>query len=258
MRAVTSSTVEFYDGLAPAYHLVYGDRWDEAVERQGAALERIIRAVRPAAVDLLDCSCGIGTQAIGLARRGFRVTGTDISGEEIARARAEASRLGARLELAVADFRDLSGVTGSFDVVLSCDNALPHLLHDADLSRALARMRSKLRPGGLLLVSVRDYDRALTERPPTAPPLIVDGPPRRVVVRLHDWDGPDSPLYTVRFLILTERGGTWSVEHHAGRYRAIRRDALTDLVLAAGFTEPEWRNGPDAGFHQPILTATAA
>jgi glycine/sarcosine N-methyltransferase len=195
MRAVTSSTVEFYDGLAPVYHLVYGDRWDEAVERQGAALQRIIRAERPAAADVLDCSCGIGTQAIGLARRGLA---------------------------------------------------------------ALAAMRAKLRRGGLLLVSVRDYDRALAERPATAPPLIVDGPPRRVVVRLHDWDGPDSPLYTVRFLILTERDGAWTVDHHAARYRAITRDALTTLVRAAGFTEPVWRDGPSAGFHQPVLTATAA
>jgi hypothetical protein len=53
-------------------------------------------------------------------------------------------------------------------------------------------MRSKLRSRGLLLVSIRDYDK---ERPPAPPPYVIDGPPRRIVVRLHDWDAPDSPLY---------------------------------------------------------------
>jgi hypothetical protein len=34
------SVVDFYDGLAADYHLVYGDRWDDAVAGQGAALDR--------------------------------------------------------------------------------------------------------------------------------------------------------------------------------------------------------------------------
>jgi hypothetical protein len=55
-----TSVSEFYDGLAAGYHLVYGDRWDEAVAQQGAALERMIRNERPSATDVLDCSCGVG------------------------------------------------------------------------------------------------------------------------------------------------------------------------------------------------------
>src|SRR3954471_6818950 len=94
---------EFYDGLAPDYHLAYGGQWDAAVERQGAALDRIIRAALPEAQDVLDCSCGIGTQAIGLALRGYRVHGTDISAGEVERARTEAQRLGAELTFGVAD-----------------------------------------------------------------------------------------------------------------------------------------------------------
>src|SRR4051812_32653480 len=97
----------FYDGFAPDYHLAYADRWDAAVERQGAVLDRLIHAAVPDAHDVLDCSCGIGTQAIGLALRGYAVRGTDLSGGAIARARAEAERLGAPVTFAVADIRDL-------------------------------------------------------------------------------------------------------------------------------------------------------
>jgi glycine/sarcosine N-methyltransferase len=255
---VNTETVDFYDGLAADYHLVWGDRWDEAVTRQGMALARLIRGARPNALTVLDCSCGIGTQAIGLAREGFRVTGTDISDVSIARARAEAARLDADVEFGVADFRDLREVSGRFDVVLSADNALPHLLDDADLVQALTAMRSRLRSGGLLIATMRDYDEALAERPPTTAPLLIAGPPRTVIVRLHDWDTPTSALYTVRFLICTENAeGEWSVKEHSARYRAITRQAFTDLLQQTGFADTQWRTGPEAGFHQPVVVATA-
>ena len=253
-----TETVHFYDGLAADYHLVYGDSWDEAVSQQGAALARVIRDARPDAVTVLDCSCGIGTQAIGLARQGFRVTGTDISPAAVVRARTEAARLEADVQFGVADFRDLRDVSGWFDVVLSADNALPHLLDDADLVQALTAMRSRLRAGGLLVVTMRDYDRALAERPPTATPILVAGPPRQVVVRLHDWDAPTSSLYTVRFLICTEdSNGEWSVQQHSARYRAITRAAFTGLLRHTGFVDIEWWTGPEVGFHQPVVIATS-
>ncbi|MCW2990406.1 MAG: type 11 methyltransferase, partial [Solirubrobacterales bacterium] len=209
----------------------------------------------PHARELLDCSCGIGTQAIGLARRGYRVLGTDISLRSLQRARTEADRLGAEVDFAQADFRDLEAIAGRFDVVISCDNAIPHLLDEEEVCVALSAMRSRLRPGGLLLLSTRDYDQALIDRPAAAPPLLVPGPPRRVVVRLHDWDGPDSRLHTVRFLILTEEDGGWTVAHHSARYRAITAGELGDAAARAGFVDITWMTAAAVGLHQPVMTA---
>jgi glycine/sarcosine N-methyltransferase len=251
---VASSVRDFYDGLAPEYHLVYGDRWDDAVAGQGAALDRLIRQIHGGEADVLDCSCGIGTQAIGLALRGHRVHGTDISERSLERARLEAARLGSNVSFAVDDFRELATVSGTFDAVISCDNALPHLLDEAEIASALRAMRSKLRPGGLLIISIRDYDK---ERPAAAPPYIVAGPPRRLVVRIHDWDAPDSPLYTVRFFFLTETGDGWQVAHHSARYRALPRVELTAAMAAAGFGDIVWWEADEAGYHQPIFTARA-
>lgn len=225
---------EFYESFAPDYELAYGGRWDEAVARQGGALDELIRELVPGAQDVLDCSCGIGTQAIGLALRGYRVVGTDASAAVIARARDEATRLGVSVVLRVADFRDLSGIDGEFDVVISCDNALPHLLEAADLVRSLVQMRSKLRDGGVLVVTMRDFDAALHEKPPVAPTLRVND---RVLVRLHEWDDDH---YTVRYVVLTDRDGTWDVVEHRTRYRAITRAELEEAVRAAGFTTTKW------------------
>ena len=250
------SVVDFYDGLAPEYEVVYGGDWEGAVERHGRALAALIAAAGPGARDVLDCSCGIGTQAIGLARRGFRVAGTDLSPAAVERARREAARLGVEVPFAVADFRALDAVPGDFDVVLSYDNAVPHLLDDAEVVRALRSMRSKLRPGGLLAVGIRDYDEALATRPQVAPPQLSPGPPRRLLARIHDWDAPGSPLHTVRFFVLTEGEGGWTLAQHAVRYRAITRAELARCAAEAGFTEIAWQEPERTGLGQPVLTAS--
>jgi SAM-dependent methyltransferase len=247
---------DFYDGFADDYDLVYAGNWQAAVERQGAALDALIRRLLPDAGTVLDCSCGIGTQALGLAGLGYRVVGSDISSREIERARREAERIGVEATFLVADFRDLGRVEGEFDVVISCDNAVPHLLDESDVPKALAQMRAKTRPGGLLVITMRDFDRALAERPPLAPPVVVPGAPRRVLVRLHDWDD-DRPCYTVRYLVLTETDAGWTVREHTLRYRAITRAELQAAAEGAGFTEVAW---PGEGLivgGQQVMTARA-
>ena len=248
------SVADFYDELAPEYHLIYED-WNTAVTHQGVALDRLIRSRLPDAQSVLDCSCGIGTQALGLAGHGYKVHGTDVSERALDRARQEAIRRGVDMTFTACDIRDLERLEGTYDVLISCDNALPHLLTHDDIGLAFRAMRSKLRPGGLVVITVRDYDRELVERPVSAAPRINPGPPRKVVVRLHDWDAPDSPMYTVHFLILTEGSGGWSVSHHSARYRAIGRQALTLAAAKAGFTSIQWHEAEDIAFYQPAMTA---
>ncbi len=252
------SVEKFYDGLADHYDLVWGGSWEAVVEEQGAVLDQIIRARSESAADVLDCACGIGTQALGLARRGYRVRGTDLSAGAVARARREAERLGVSASFGISDFRSLDEVAGRYDVVVCCDNALPHLFHDDEIKSALGAMRAKTRPRGLLIASTRDYDRALVERPVTAPLRLVSGPPRRLLVRLHDWDSPDSSFYTVRLLVLTEQEAGWHVAEHSARYRAITRQRLAELAVAAGWTRVQCLEPQTSGFFQPLLLATSA
>ncbi|MFJ8695259.1 class I SAM-dependent methyltransferase [Streptomyces roseolilacinus] len=68
----------FHDDPAADHDLLHADR-DVSVARQGAAPgDRVTRTVGPGTYDEPDCACGIGTQALGLAARGHRVTGTDL------------------------------------------------------------------------------------------------------------------------------------------------------------------------------------
>ena len=81
-----------YDELAESYHLIFDD-WDAAILRQRDVLARLL-PVPAVGKRVLDCACGIGTQAIGLAMLGYSVEGSDPSGPSINRARREATARG--------------------------------------------------------------------------------------------------------------------------------------------------------------------
>ena len=72
---MAESERNFYDELSGEYNLMFED-WEASIAHQAAALAPILeRGCGPAnLVRILDCACGIGTQALGLASRGFRVT----------------------------------------------------------------------------------------------------------------------------------------------------------------------------------------
>ncbi len=78
------SVLEFYEELANEYHLIYED-WDKSIQRQAKVLDKIIQDhLRAPPSSVLDCSCGIGTQAIGLALLGYKVHATDLSPKAVA------------------------------------------------------------------------------------------------------------------------------------------------------------------------------
>jgi SAM-dependent methyltransferase len=152
------STRAFYDELAPLYHLIYED-WERSVVRQGGMLASLIAEYWGAGAQaVLDAALGIGTQALGLLARGVRVTGSDVSIGAVIRARREAQARRLPLVALVADFRALPVRSAAFDVVLLCDNSLPHLDSEAEIRGALAECFRCVRPGGGCLISMRDYE----------------------------------------------------------------------------------------------------
>lgn len=100
------SAQDFYAALTPFYHLIYPN-WEESVEQQAAQLHAVIRDHWGARIQsILDVACGIGTQSLGLAQLGYQLTASDLSVEEVARARAEADQRHLDLQFSVADMRD--------------------------------------------------------------------------------------------------------------------------------------------------------
>jgi glycine/sarcosine N-methyltransferase len=252
-----SSVADFYDQLALDYHRIYPD-WDASMARQGRALDAVIHAelgMDHAAV--LDCSCGIGTQAIALSQRGHRVTGSDISQVAVARAVREAALRGVSLPATVADMRRLPFRERQFDVVLSADNSLPHLLRPQDVAAALGAMRHVLRSGGLLILSTRPYDDILKTRPTSTPPQLASSSHGRTITfQLWAWHA-DGEHYDLEHFQLVGDERQWNVHVRRTTYWALTAKQLTQYAIDAGFTTLAWQTPDESGFFQPILTARA-
>lgn len=239
-----------YDTLAPFYHLVYAD-WQGSVVRQARALDALLRAegVAPGA-SVLDAACGIGTQSLGLAALGYRVTGSDLSSGAVERARAEAERRGVRVDFSVADMRSaFDHHRREFDVVLAADNSVPHLLSDAELLAAFRQFLACTRPGGVCVVSVRDY--AQEERGGTRVAqsgVREDDGVRHLVFQVWAWRGE---LYDVSLYLVEDRPGADPVTRVVrSTYYAVSLEVLAGLMERAGF---ERVRRIDGAFFQPVL-----
>jgi SAM-dependent methyltransferase len=247
---------EVYDRLADDYHRIFDD-WPATVRRQGEVLDRAIRQeLGDRAVRVLDASCGIGTQAIGLALAGHHVTATDLSAAAIRRAAEEAKRLGMELRTDVADMRRLAdSVEGRFDAVVSFDNSIAHLLTDQDLDAAAGSFAEKLEPDGLVMMSLRDYREALDTRPP-ATSVTVRGEPGSRLLSFQVWEWLDERTYRPTLLFMDEHEGDWDVtSHRLEPLRALLPREVEAALAAKGFRDVRILHAEETGFYQPIVAA---
>ncbi len=245
-----------YDELAAHYDQIFED-WEASIARQSAVfagiLDRECGDRRP--IRVLDCACGIGTQSLGLAMKGFDVTGCDISVGAIQRARSEASKRGLSIPFSVANMVQLSAIAkSSFDAVICIDNSLPHLQTEEDLLHAAQQAYRRLRPGGSFIGSIRDYDRLVVERPTTqGPNFYSDSGSRRIVFQIWDW--LDERRYRFHLYVTRSMESAWQTFHFTSIYRAVLRDELQRILEGAGFINVRWLSPSDSDFYQPIFIA---
>ncbi len=175
---------------------------------------------------ILDLACGYGRIAVPLARRGFQVTGLDLSEPLLAVARERAVQAGATVEWRRADMRDIpSEWSGQFDAVISVWNSFGYFADDHENQRVLASAAQALKPGGRLLIDVSNRDRVVS------------------AYRARDWDERDGLVMLQERAFdpvrgLNRTGLTW---HEDGQRRQVHLAVrlytpteLTRLVAAAG------------------------
>jgi SAM-dependent methyltransferase len=242
-----SDSREFYDGLAEYYHLVFED-WDRSMAWQGEALSSVVERWSDRNGLVLDVACGIGTQAIALSLQGFSVVGSDVSIRSLRRGHQESQGRGVQVPTVAADFRALPFRTGCADVVIACDNAIPHLLSLGDIRRAVLELKRCARPGGGVIISMRDYKRmpagTLEERPYGER----EWRGRRYFAEQQwKWNGPTYDL-TMRFRPLGQEG--LDTIEFSTTYFAVAIEQVLGVMRDAGLSDVE---RIDDAFYQPLL-----
>ena len=253
-KPIVSDIVQtFYDAMASEYDKFYSD-WDAAVREEAAFLQNIFGEYGfDQTARVLDCACGIGTQAIGLAALGYSVTASDVSAGELAEAQERAARRGVSVAFRQADFRALSeAFSDRFDIVIAMDNALPHMLCRAELEKAVKSIAGQLDDGGLLVASIRDYDRLLEVKPPCSAPYVYKTPKgQRVLFQTWDWVGENYRF--IQYVIRDE--DSMQVSRFESEYRATKREEITELLHKYGCASVVWRMPEQTGFYQPVVLA---
>ncbi|MFE3105200.1 class I SAM-dependent methyltransferase [Nocardia tengchongensis] len=209
---------------------------------------------------LLDVGSGTGRDAARLTELGYTVTAVDISPRMVAYARTKYPGI----TFEVGDARALT-TPEPVDVVTCLGSTLLHLHSSSDVAAALTGFAGCLRPGGLLVVEMRNGAFLLTDRGRRE---LLD----EVSIRETEWEGV---AYTSRTtlsldipaqLLLRRREWSWAGGDSAAQHTAWRLlfprelryllhssglEVLTMFDEPGPLTEPAW---PGDGTRSTALT----
>ncbi|MBU1748701.1 MAG: methyltransferase domain-containing protein [Chloroflexi bacterium] len=249
--------VALYDTLSAHYDRFVN--WEARLAHELPFLLAVLELERAGAARVLDVACGTGQHAIALAQRGYQVTGTDLSAPMIEQARRNATAVDAPVRFLVAGFGEQAQVAGTgYDAVLCLGNGLPHVLTADDLRATLADFAAVLpspawvgRPGGVLVLQVRNYARIMACRERFIGPQGDEG---QSFVRFHDFDAPGPGLITFNMVVLTRRDDGWDQRVESTVLRPVFRDELAGLLAEAGFSDAAFYGGLDGSTWDPAAS----
>lgn len=186
---------------------------------------------------VLDSACGTGMHAIALAQNGYRTAGADLSPKMVECARENARQAGVTVRFEAAGFGELAPTFGtqSFDALLCLGNSLPHLLSEAEISRALGDFAACLRPGGMLIVQNRNFDAVVKRRERwMEPQSFRDGEREWLFLRFYDYDADGLISFNIVNLKRDE-GQSWTQQVMTTRLRPLLQAETVRLLGNAGF-----------------------
>ena len=245
----------YYNQLAPYYKFIYAD-WEKSLRSQAAALNSVIREYFGDQIStVLDAACGIGTQCIGLAELGYKVTGSDLSSGAIKLAKEEAQTRDLPIDFSVVDMRQVWEYhQRQFDIVLACDNSIPHLLNEEEILQVFKGFFLTTKEGGGCLISVRDYD--LFEREDQESRFV----PRQIhptswgqIIIFDIWNF-EGDYYEIRTYIVEDQKNNEPkmTVVKGGKYFCVTIPVLEDLFKQAGFQQVTTLK---EHFFQPLIVA---
>ena len=227
-----------YDKLASIYD--YFVNWDSRLAYELPFLEQQLSTLGedPSHIRVMDTACGTGHHAIALASHGFQASGSDLFPEMVSLADANAKAAGVKVTFRTAGFGSINQTfkqPGQFDAVLCLGNSLPHVSNEADLNKALLDFKELLRPGGLLLLQMRNFDKVMGEKNRWMEPQTVkDGAEEWLFLRFYDFE-PDG---RIQFNILSLRrkaNATWQTQLTSTHLLPIYSEKLKSELGLLGF-----------------------
>lgn len=132
----------------------YSNKYDEEVFTQGTIgecdfIEEEINHLK--STKILDIGCGTGRHSIELAKRGYSVTGVDLSESQLGRAKEKAKEQGQEVDFQLSDARNLNFVQEFGLVIMLCEGAFPLMETDEMNFKILENAAKSLKSEGKLI-----------------------------------------------------------------------------------------------------------
>lgn len=147
-----------YDVLAEVYEWLISDA--KLTPPEFAAAFADVTCLLPSNAQVLDCSCGTGQLAVGLAGLGMQVVATDASEAMVRRTAELSEEFRASVRTVRADWQELPDHfnDATFDMVFCVGNSLHHAVGARGRLAALESMSRLLRRGGRLVLTSRTWE----------------------------------------------------------------------------------------------------
>jgi glycine/sarcosine N-methyltransferase len=235
----TNNTNDFYDAIAQYYPMFHRD-WETRLEREGLGLRSIFR--NKGIKSVLDAACGAGAQAVPLAQLGYAVTAIDPSPGMLRKAQEIAQQYGVLDSIIFerADFLHLHElVSAPFDAVVCKGNALPHLLLDQEIEGTLRLFADLLRPGGVLVIGMRDFGPFMEDHPRFLPGLAhqFDDGSEFITFDLWEWQEGPPVIATQNLFIVRGKGASYETIKRRVIFRPLSTDEVKVVLMEVGFVD---------------------
>ena len=144
-----AKTKELYNSLPKKYHLAL----DKNTEREINFLSKIFKENN--VKNIVDCGCGVGRHSVPLSKRGFDMTGVDISPNMLEVAK-ENSSLMSNINFIHQDIRDLNLDKKDYDAAICMWTTYNYLSTTEDLKDFFKGVSKHVRKGGLLILDAKN------------------------------------------------------------------------------------------------------
>ena len=146
-----------YAALAPVYDaLAYDFDYDAWTQKYLELLLQKNESIK----EICDCGCGTGEIAVRLAKKGFKVTGIDLSGDMLGVASDKARKAGVKIPFIRQDMRHLTLPHKQDAIICACDG-VNYLTSDRAAEEFFASAYKALKPGGALAFDISNRAKLL-------------------------------------------------------------------------------------------------
>ena len=224
----------FYKNLAPVYRYVF------PVENKASFLARHL----PEEGRVLDVGSADGAVLVALETEasGLDVIGIDLSEALLSEAKLlYPERAGKFVSLDMREALRVFG-KGTFDGIYCIGNTLVHL---EDVVQVIGDFHQMLKPGGVLIIQILNYNKIMRERPGELPLIDND---RVRFERYYEYLDEGICFKSV----LTIKGDEDLMLSAETMLYPLMKEMLHQVLLDAGFGSVEWFSGYDGKFYDEL------